>query len=139
MIKFQAVRVEDIPRGWSVIEPLLNRAAKVDHNNYGIKNIKRACELGNYLVWLAYDDEDKENPLGAVTTRVVEHPGGNGLALDWIGGTRMKDWINIGHETIERYAKENNFKFIQGYGRRAWEGHNNFGWKQLYIVYQKDL
>ena len=37
MIKFQAVRVEDIPRGWSVIEPLLNRAAKVDHNNYGIK------------------------------------------------------------------------------------------------------
>lgn len=141
MIQFKPIAKEDVPKYWDRIEPLLNKAVKLDSDTYGIENLKFALEKGTtYSVWVAYDDEDHRNILGAITTRILKVASGRrGISIDFIGGTRMRDWIDIGHETIENLAKYNNCSFIQGYGRRAWEKYNKFGWKKLHTTYRKDL
>ena len=141
MIQFKPIVKEDVPKYWDRIEPLLNKAVKLDADTYGIESLKLALEQGTtYSVWVAYDDEDSRNILGAITTRILKVASGKrGISIDFIGGTRMRDWIDIGHETIENLAKYNNCSFIQGYGRRAWEKYNKFGWKKLHTTYRKDL
>jgi len=138
VIKFGHIKKEDISIYWDRLEPLLNKAVLLDSDSYGIESVKLALEQGTYAVWIAYDDED--NILGAVTTRIMGVPSGRkGISIDFIGGTHMKDWIDTAHETIEDYAKNVNCNFIQGYGRRAWEKYNKFGWKKVYTTYRKDL
>ena len=140
MIKFEPISKEDILKFWDKLEPLLNKAVLLDQDTYGIENLKLSLQKGTYSVWVAYDDEDSRSILGAITTRIITVASKRkGISIDFIGGTRMKEWIDIGHETIENLAKHNDCAFIQGYGRRAWEKYNKFGWKKLHTTYRKDL
>ena len=140
MIKFQPVNKKDILKFWDSLEPLLNKAVLLDSDTYGIESLKLALQQGTYSVWVAYDDESPRDILGAITTRILKVASGRkGISIDFIGGTRMREWIDIGHESIENLAKTNNCSFIQGYGRRAWEKYNKFGWKKIHTTYRKDL
>ena len=139
MIKFGHINKEDIPLYWDRLEPLLNKAVILDSDTYSIESVKLAVEQGTYAVWIAYDNDD--NILGAITTRVMVVPSGKrGISLDFIGGARITDWIDMGQEMIENYAKEIKCDFIQGYGRRAWERYGSkLGYETLYTTYRKNL
>ena len=114
MISFEYVLKEDIPKIWNKIQPMLERAVKLDPDKYNIEDVKAVLEDGTYTLWVSHDKKN-ENILGVLTTRFMEFPNSNGIGIDFIAGTRMKDWIEIGHKTIEKYARKNNCKFIQGF------------------------
>ena len=35
------------------------------------------------------------------------------MAMDWIGGTRMKEWLPMAQNVISRYAKDHNCKYLE--------------------------
>jgi hypothetical protein len=60
--------------------------------------------------------------------------------MDFIGGTRMKEWLPMAQRTIEKFARDNNCLHLEGYGRRAWKRWlNKYGWKPDYIAYRMEL
>lgn len=42
--------------------------------------------------------------IAAFTTRLIQYPRRRALALDWVGGTQMKEWEDQLIDTMKRYG-----------------------------------
>ena len=43
-----------------------------------------------YVLWVVMDDDDT---LVGYTSRIIQYPRRKGMALDWIGGSKMSKWL----------------------------------------------
>ena len=60
--------------------------------------------------------------------------------MDFIGGTRMKEWLPQAQKTIEQFAVDNNCSHLEGYGRKAWgRWLGKYGWEPDYIAYRMEI
>ena len=92
------------------------------------------------VLWIVVDHDKDDDIIAAITTKLIEYPQGRSMAMDWIGGTRMKEWLPMTQEVISRYAKDHNCKYLEGYGRKGWgRWLGKYGWKPDYIAYKMEL
>jgi hypothetical protein len=89
---------------WPDAKEMLLRAVKATRGVYDIGSVERGLASGEFVLWLVLDGT---KPIAALTTRICEYPNGRGLALDWIGGERMREWLPMAQIVMERYAKDN--------------------------------
>ena len=83
---------------------------------------------------------ENKKVIAAITTRIIEYPGKRGMAMDWIGGTRMLEWLPMAQRTLQKFAKENNCTHLEGYGRKAWSKVlKKYNWQPEYIAYRMEL
>lgn len=138
-MKISPIAAPLLPQVWPHVAPLLDKAVSLSPELIKIQDVYEAALAGVYVVWVAVDEESSEF-VGVITTRIISYPRCTALAMDFIGGTRMKEWLGMAQEAIEEHAKRNGCSHLEGYGRRAWsrflEPH---GWEQAYITYKKDL
>jgi hypothetical protein len=136
-LQLSAVPAEAIELVWQDVEPMLQKAIDASGGRYSTISILAALLRKELGLWVVLD---YETPVAAITTRVAEYPNGRALALDWIGGARMREWLPLAHDVFSRYAKDHGCTELQGYGRRAWERWlRTYGWKPDYIAYKMDL
>ena len=138
-MKITPIAAPLLPDVWPHVAPLLDKAVSLSPELIKIQDVYEAALSGAYVIWVALDEENGEFA-GVITTRIISYPRCKAMAMDFIGGTRMKEWLEMAHEAIEEHAKRNDCTRLEGYGRRAWsrflEPH---GWEQAYITYKKDL
>ena len=92
------------------------------------------------VLWIVVDHDKDDDIIAAITTKLIEYPQGRSMAMDWIGGTRMKEWLPMAQNVISRYAKDHNCKYLEGYGRKGWgRWLGKYGWKPDYIAYKMEL
>jgi len=128
-----------LPKVWQHIAPLLNKAVRLSPELLRINDVYEACLKGVYVVWVALD-EDSGEFVGVISTRIIDYPRRKALAMDFIGGSRIKEWLEMAQEAIEEHARRNGCSHLEGYGRRAWSKFlEPQGWKQAFITYKKDL
>jgi len=136
-MKFLPVPVDYLDTQWQYIEPILNKAVCLSPRKIDIKDVYEASKQGAYLVWTV---EDKGKIIAVITTRMVFYPKGYALALDFVGGDKMKDWIELVLSTLEAHARHNKCIHMEGFGRKAWQRFiGKFGWYPAHITYHKDL
>tara|TARA_R100000742_G_C4248406_1_gene67010 strand:- start:16 stop:426 length:411 start_codon:yes stop_codon:yes gene_type:complete len=136
-MKFLPVPVEHLDTQWQYIEPILNKAVCLSPRKIDIKDVYEASKQGAYLVWTV---EDEGEIIAVITTRMVFYPKGYALALDFVGGDKMKDWIELVLSTLEAHARHNKCIHMEGFGRKAWQRFiGKFGWYPAHITYHKDL
>jgi hypothetical protein len=122
---------------WPDAKEMLLRAVEATRGVYDIDSVERGLASGEFVLWLVLDGT---KPIAALTTRVCEYPNGRGLALDWIGGERMREWLPMVQTVMERYARDNGCTHLEGYGREAWgRWLQKYGWKPAYIAYRMEL
>ena len=122
---------------WGDVVRVLNKSVETSAGKFHIDDIYKEIDRGVLGLWLVLEEKEV---LAAITTRIIEYPGRKALALDWVGGNRMKDWLPMVLETMERYAKESGCQHIEGYGRKAWGRYlGKYGWKPEYIAYRMEL
>ena len=84
------------------------------------------------------NDDDKV--IAAFTTRLIVYPQRKALALDWVGGTQMKEWENQLIDTMKRYANKLDCSHLEGYGRKGWgRALKKYGFYPEYIAYRMEL
>lgn len=128
-----------LPKVWQHVAPLLNKAVRLSPEIIRINDVYEASLKGAYVVWVALDEESGEF-IGVITTRIIDYPRRKALAMDFIGGSRMKEWLAMAQEAIEEHARRNDCSHLEGYGRRAWSKFlKPFGWEQSYITFKKEL
>ena len=44
--------------------------------------------------------------IAAITTRIIEYPSKKAMAMDWIGGKRMMEWLPIAMDRLTEFAKD---------------------------------
>ena len=136
-MKFLPVPVDYLETQWQYIEPILNKAVCLSPRKIDIKDVYEASKQGAYLVWTV---EDEGEIIAVITTRMVFYPKGYALALDFVGGDKMKDWIELVLSTLEAHARHNKCIHMEGFGRKAWQRFiGKFGWYPAHITYHKDL
>jgi len=136
-MKFLPVPVEHLDTQWQYIEPLLNKAVCISPRRVTIDDVYNATKKGNYLVWTV---QENNKIIAVFTTRIIEYPRGNILAVDFAGGDRMKDWIELVLSTLEAHARHNKCVSLEAFGRKGWEKIlNKFGCKAAYTTFKKDL
>jgi hypothetical protein len=136
-LHFSVVPPQVVDAVWPQAKELLTKAVDSSLGVYDIDSVYVGLMSGEYVLWVVLEDT---GPIAAITTRVCDYPNGRGLALDWIGGERMSEWLPMVQEVMERYAKDNGCTHIEGYGRKAWgRWLQKYGWKPAYIAYRMEL
>ena len=93
---------------------------------------------GMYALWVVMNEDDKI--IAAFTTRLIQYPRRRALALDWVGGTQMKEWEDQLIDTMKRYGNELGCSHLEGYGRKGWgRALKKYGFYPEYIAYRMEL
>lgn len=136
-LMFSAVPPAVLDIVWPDVAPMLEKAVATSSGRFDIDSVVRGLKTGEIALWVVMDGT---TPVAALTTRVSQLPGKRVLAIDWMGGTRMREWLPMVHTTLSSYGKTYGCTEMQGFGRRAWlRWLAPHGWEQDYIAYKVDL
>ena len=124
---------------WPQVAKVLKRSVATAEGKYEVDDLLDCILKDELVLWVVLDTNNDEI-IAAITTRLIEYPQGNAMALDWVGGTRMKEWLPIAHPIMVSYAEDHNCKYLEGYGRKA-SGRllGKYGWNPDYIAWKMDL
>tara|TARA_Y100001938_G_C8052214_1_gene412428 strand:- start:1081 stop:1479 length:399 start_codon:yes stop_codon:yes gene_type:complete len=123
---------------WKDVEGILDKAVDTIKDKSKVIDILIGIYEGIYVLWVVLDDEDKI--VAAFTTRLIAYPRRKALAVDWVGGTQMKEWEDQWVDTMKRYANELDCSHIEGYGRKGWGRElKKYGFYPEYIAYRMEL
>ena len=135
-----AVPREAIDIVWGDVSGLLNKAILTSGGKYHIDDIYENLTKGYYNLWLIVDDKDGEKVIAALTTRIIWYPNRKAMAMDWVGGKRMMEWLPKAMEILTDYAKDCGCSHLEGYGRKAWSKVlKKYNWKPEYIAYRMEI
>ena len=135
-----AVPREAVDIVWGDVSGLLYKAIETSGGKYHIDDIYRNITEGYYNLWLIVDNKDGEKVIAALTTRIIWYPNRKAMAMDWIGGKRMMEWLPKAMEILKDYAKDCGCSHLEGYGRKAWSKVlKKYNWEPEYIAYRMEM
>lgn len=136
-IVFIPVPKEMVDLVWDEVKEMLAKSTMTAAGKCDINDLRNGIENGVYLLWVVLDENEV---LAGVTTRIIEYPKCRALALDWIGGNRMRDWIGLVNEHMVQHARYNGCSHLEGYGRPAWiRWTRKYGWKEDYVAFKLEV
>jgi hypothetical protein len=136
-LQFSAVPPNGLHLIWRDVEPMLAKAIDRSGGYYNTAIILDGVCRGILGLWVVLDDT---KPIAVLTTRIDKMPNATVLVMDWIGGSRMKEWLPLAQNTFERYARDNGCTQLHGYGRKGWDRFlQKHGWKPDHVVYKMEL
>jgi len=132
------VPTEAVGHVWKDVDRVLKKAVATVDNKAKMIDILDGIYDGTYVLWVVMDEQD--DVIAAFTTRLIVYPQRRALALDWVGGTRMKEWEDQLIDTMRRYANELDCSHLEGYGRKGWgRALKKYGFYPEYIAYRMEL
>lgn len=135
-----AVPREAIDIVWKDVEKMLAKSVDTSKGKYYIQDIYNDLTKGFYNLWLVIDNNGKEKVIAAITTRLIEYPNRKAMALDWVGGKRMNEWLPIVLDKMYSFAKDCGCSHLEGYGRKAWQRLlKKHKWEPEYIAYRMEI
>ena len=137
-----AVPREAVNIVWGDVCNMLAQAVNTSGGKYHIDDIYNHLTKGIYSLWIIIDnkDKDKGKVVAAITTRLIEYPNKKALAMDWIGGSKINQWLPIAVERLSDFASDCGCSHLEGYGRKAWSRLlKKYNWKPEYIAYKMEI
>ena len=123
---------------WKDVEEVLKKSVNTVKNKAEMIDVLKGVFDDTYVLWVVMDEGD--SIIAAFTTRLLVYPQRKALALDWVGGTRMKEWEDQLISTMRKYANELGCSHLEGYGRKAWgRALKKYGFYPEYIAYRMEL
>ena len=137
-MRVSLVPTEAVGHVWKDVDRVLKKAVATVDNKVEMIDILDGIYDGTYVLWVVIDEQD--DVIAAFTTRLIVYPQRRALALDWVGGTRMKEWEDQLIDTMRRYANELDCSHLEGYGRKGWgRALKKYGFYPEYIAYRMEL
>tara|TARA_R110000765_G_scaffold388069_1_gene480257 strand:- start:83 stop:496 length:414 start_codon:yes stop_codon:yes gene_type:complete len=137
-LKVSLVPSEAVRHVWKDVEKLLKKSVATAKDKSGTIDVLAGILNGTYVLWAVMDEDD--SIIAAFTTRLIVYPQRKALVLDFVGGTRMKEWNDHLIDTMRKYANELGCSHLEGYGRKAWgRSLQKYGFYPEYIAYRMEL
>jgi hypothetical protein len=139
-LMFSPVPTEYLSFVWDSVSKVLKKSVATAKGKYEVDDLFNCIMEDEIVLWIVVDHDKDDEIIAAITTRLIDYPRGRSMGMDWIGGTRMKEWLPMAQNVISRYAKDHNCKYLEGYGRKGWgRWLGKYGWKPDYIAYKMEL
>jgi len=137
-LRVSLVPKEAVGSVWKDVDEILKRAVDTVKDKSEVIDILAGVYEDMYALWVVMNDDDKV--IAAFTTRLIQYPRRRALALDWVGGTQMKEWEDQLIDTMKRYGNELGCSHLEGYGRKGWgRALKKYGFYPEYIAYRMEL
>ena len=137
-MKVSLVPSKAVRHVWKDVEKLLKKSVATAKDKSGTIDVLAGILNGTYVLWAVMDEDD--SIIAAFTTRLIIYPQRKALVLDFVGGTRMKEWNDQLIDTMRKYANELGCSHLEGYGRKAWgRSLQKYGFYPEYIAYRMEL
>ena len=123
---------------WPDVVRVLHRSVATSRGKYDMQSLYDGLLVDAYVLWVVLDGDEV---IAAVTSRVVRYSDTQcGMALDWVGGTRMIEWLPMVQRAMSKYARDNGCTHLEGFGRKAWgRVLAKHGWQPEYTAYRMEL
>ena len=122
---------------WPDIVRVLEKSVATSNGKYDMADIYNGIIEDDYVLWVVLDQDEV---VAALTTRILGYPGKRGMAMDWLGGSRMSEWLPSVQRVMNSYARDNGCTHLEAYGRKAWgRWLAKYGWEPEYIAYRMEL
>jgi len=133
------VPVEHLARVWGDASRHIARAEKTAGGRMTVADLKESALAGKHLLWVVFDQKDREI-IAAFTTRVEHYPQLNAMVIEWMGGSRMSEWLGMAHDHIKAHAKLNGCTRLEAVGRNAWiRWAQRVGWEPEHVQYTMEV
>jgi len=137
-LKVSLVPSKAVRHVWKDVEKILKKSVATAKDKSDTIDVLAGILNDVYVLWVVIDEED--SIIAAFTTRLLVYPQRKALALDFVGGTRMKEWNDQLIDTMRKYANELECSHLEGYGRKAWgRSLQKYGFYPEYIAYRMEL
>lgn len=137
-MRVSLVPAEAVGHVWKDVERVLEKSVDTVKDKAEMIDVLAGICDGTYVLWVVMDEQD--DIVAAFTTRLLVYPQRKALALDWVGGARMKEWEDQLIDTMRSYANELECSHLEGYGRKAWgRALKKYGFYPEYIAYRMEL
>lgn len=131
---------EYLHQEWGKVAKYLEKATRTVRLRADVADLYQACLLGQQQLWIVFDEEDDNRVLTGFVTQILEYPRYKALAVQFLGGERMKEWLDLALNRVCEYGTEVGCETVEGYGREAWiRWLKPRGFKKTYAVFEKEL
>lgn len=97
---------------------LLRPAIKRQEMNVTEDVIAQEIREGQSLLWLVYLGDTLT---AAITTAVITHPRRSVLKIEFLGGTRMNEWVGVAADFLAEMARKAGLPALEADGRKGFE------------------
>lgn len=124
---------EFLPIGMELIAPAVARQSE----NVTMQDVEDDIRGGGAIMWVVHVEDTL---VAAITTCVVKHPQRNTLKIEFIGGTRMKQWMDKVMEVLSELAEKAGLSAIEADGRKGFEKYAGaMSFREIYTHYVMEL
>jgi len=122
-----------ISEGMELLAPAILRQA----HNVTMQDVEDDIREGGSVMWLIHL-EDKL--VAAMTTVVVKHPQRKNLKIEFIGGKRMRQWMNEAIDLMKKLALDAGLDAVEADGRKGFEKYvDTSPFQAMYTHYEMEL
>ena len=128
----------DVKTVWPIVAPMLARGVYYSAGRTDMQAVYEALQTSMQLLWVAYDDADNQIA-AAFTTREAAYHRRRSLVIDCVGGSKMRQWLQVASKTFRAYARDAGLIGLEMYGRPGWvRVLKSCGWQQKIVVMEID-
>ena len=88
---------------WPDVVRVLEKSVATSNGKYDLSDVYNGILDDDYVLWVILDQDEV---VAAITTRIAAYPGKQGMALDWIGGKRMTEWLPMVQRVMSKRSEE---------------------------------
>ena len=92
-LMFTPVPTDYLDAVWSSVARVLKKSVGTAKGKYEVDDLYPLVKNDELVLWIVVDHDKDDEVIAAITTRLILYPQANAMAMDWIGGTRMKDCL----------------------------------------------
>jgi hypothetical protein len=119
--------------GLKLIEPAVARQIQ----NVSLSDVEEDIRAGGAVMWLVYLEDTL---VAAITTCVVKHPQRKNLKIEFMGGTKMRQWMNEAIALLANLAKDAGLSALEADGRKGFEKYvDNSPFREIYSHYEMEI
>ena len=122
-----------LSKGMELLAPAILRQSQ----NVTMQDVEDDVRGGGSVMWLIHL-EDKL--VAAMTTVVVKHPQRKNLKIEFIGGKRMRQWMDEALSLLKMLAIDAGLDAIEADGRKGFEKYvDTSPFRSVYTHYEMEL
>ena len=122
-----------LSKGMELLAPAILRQSQ----NVTMQDVEDDVRGGGSVMWLI-QLEDKL--VAAMTTVVVKHPQRRNLKIEFIGGKRMRQWMDEAIDLLRKLALDAGLDAIEADGRKGFEKYvDTSPFKAMYTHYEMEF
>lgn len=117
--------------------PFIRLGQKRAERNTGLDDIIDDLRAGGSILWLVYLDDKLT---ATITTAIINHPRRSNFKIEFIGGSRMDEWMDDAMTIFIQMAKDGGCGAIEADGRKGFEKiADGCNFKPIYTHYEMEL